>query len=270
VTDQPASSSGKWDDLKQRVLSAIAMVAIGVIGVWAGGFWIHALVAIAAGMMVWELVRMVDTNVPSKALWLGVVSALALFIASYAPAPVFILPLLLAPAFVGYGQVSSGKKMVAPYIAVILCAGFGLIALRDDFGILWMTWLLIVVVGTDVAGYFAGRLLGGPKFWPAISPKKTWSGTIAGWICAALIGLLFAALFNGGPHVIWVSIVVAFASQLGDIAESAIKRRTGVKDSSNLIPGHGGLLDRFDGLLGAALILVLIELIIIFPPAASL
>jgi phosphatidate cytidylyltransferase len=230
------------------------MVAIGVIGVWAGGFWIHALVAIAAGMMVWELVRMVDTNVPSKALWLGVVSALALFIASYAPAPVFILPLLLAPAFVGYGQVSSGKKMVAPYIAVILCAGFGLIALRDDFGILWMTWLLIVVVGTDVAGYFAGRLLGGPKFWPAISPKKTWSGTIAGWICAALIGLLFAALFNGGPHVIWVSI----------------KRRTGVKDSSNLIPGHGGLLDRFDGLLGAALILVLIELIIIFPPAASL
>jgi phosphatidate cytidylyltransferase len=144
-----------------------------------------------------------------------------------------------------------------------------LIALRDDFGIIWMAWLLIVVIVTDVAGYFAGRILGGPKFWPAVSPKKTWSGTIAGWFGAALVGAVFAGLYGGGITVVGVSVAVAFASQLGDIAESAIKRHVGVKDSSNLIPGHGGLLDRFDGMLGAALLLIIVELFLDFPPSVA-
>jgi phosphatidate cytidylyltransferase len=148
-------------------------------------------------------------------------------------------------------------------------AGFSLIALRDDFGIIWMAWLLIVVIVTDVAGYFAGRILGGPKFWPAVSPKKTWSGTIAGWFGAALVGAVFAGLYGGGITVVGVSVAVAFASQLGDIAESAIKRHVGVKDSSNLIPGHGGLLDRFDGMLGAALLLIIVELFLDFPPSVA-
>jgi phosphatidate cytidylyltransferase len=132
-----------------------------------------------------------------------------------------------------------------------------------------MAWLLFVVIVTDVAGYFAGRMLGGPKFWPRVSPKKTWSGTIAGWIGAALVGWIFGALYNGGPYVIYISVAVALGSQLGDIAESAIKRHVGVKDSSSLIPGHGGLLDRFDGMLGAALLLIIIEMFVNFPPVAG-
>jgi phosphatidate cytidylyltransferase len=129
----------------------------------------------------------------------------------------------------------------------------------------WLIWLVLVVVVTDIAGYFAGRIIGGPKFWPAVSPKKTWSGTIAGWVCAAIVGMVFLRFTTAGPDLPWISAALSLASQLGDIAESAIKRRMGVKDSSHLIPGHGGLLDRFDGLLGASLLMLLVALIVIVP-----
>jgi phosphatidate cytidylyltransferase len=116
---------------------------------------------------------------------------------------------------------------------------------------------VLVVVVTDVAGYFAGRMIGGPKFWPAVSPKKTWSGTVAGWIGAARGGRALCAGAAGRDLPGFLSLV-AFAGQMGDIAESALKRRAGVKDSSHLIPGHGGLLDRFDALIGAALLALML------------
>jgi phosphatidate cytidylyltransferase len=119
---------------------------------------------------------------------------------------------------------------------------------------------------SDVAGYFAGRMLGGPKFWPRVSPKKTWSGTIAGWIGAALVGAIWAAWLDAGWETIGISVALAMMAQMGDIAESAVKRKVGVKDSSNLLPGHGGLFDRFDAMLGAALMLLVIESISEFPP----
>ena len=114
-------------------------------------------------------------------------------------------------------------------------------------------------------GYFAGRSLGGPKFWPAISPKKTWSGTVAGWVGAALVGLGFVVFTGAGWGLIVLSPLVSFAGQMGDIAESWIKRRTGVKDSSRLIPGHGGVLDRFDALIGAVVLVMLLGLILPLP-----
>ena len=130
---------------------------------------------------------------------------------------------------------------------------------------LWIGWLILVVAVTDIAGYFAGRAIGGPKFWPSVSPKKTWSGTMAGWIGAAVVGAIFARWSTAGPELVLISAVAALASQMGDIAESAIKRRMAVKDSSHLIPGHGGLLDRFDGLIGATLMMVLVTEIIFVP-----
>lgn len=117
-------------------------------------------------------------------------------------------------------------------------------------------WLVALVIATDTAGYFAGKTIGGPKFWARISPKKTWAGTIAGWIAAALVGLLF-----GGVGLMVISALVAFASQMGDAAESALKRHTGIKDSSNLIPGHGGVFDRFDAMMGAALVVTVLNLL---------
>ena len=152
------------------------------------------------------------------------------------------------------------RAVALGYTALILLAGLGLIALRGEYGMLWVLWLVALVVGSDVAGYFAGRIFGGPKLWPRVSPKKTWSGTVAGWLVAVALALAFMPLLGAGAGLIVASILITMAGQAGDIAESAIKRHAGVKDSSNLIPGHGGVMDRFDALIAAALVaLVLIQ-----------
>jgi phosphatidate cytidylyltransferase len=152
------------------------------------------------------------------------------------------------------------------FSSAILVAGFGLVHLRDDFGFVWMVWLALIVIASDILGYFAGRLIGGPKFWPKVSPKKTWSGTIAGWVGAAVVGVFYAWKGLAGGEIVGISVALAIAGQFGDIAESALKRRMGVKDSSSILPGHGGMFDRFDAMLGAALFLLLVEQIIDFPP----
>ena len=164
-----------------------------------------------------------------------------------------MLPLLAAAVLVGAETVPRAR---APFAALALWALLGAWVigdLRAGAGLLWVLWLVVIVIVSDVAGYFAGKALGGPKFWPRISPKKTWSGTVAGWIGAACVGAAFAGPLGAGAGLIAVSVLVGFAGQMGDIAESAVKRMQGVKDSSNLIPGHGGVLDRFDAMLGAAL-----------------
>jgi phosphatidate cytidylyltransferase len=141
------------------------------------------------------------------------------------------------------------------YGGAILLAGAALIWLRcQPLGLVLTLWLLAVVIASDIMGYFAGRLLGGPKFWPRVSPKKTWSGTVAGWIGALIVAWAFFGWL--GQILIIAAPFVAFAGQMGDIVESAIKRRAGVKDSSQLIPGHGGVLDRFDAVIFAALTVV--------------
>ncbi|HVG47023.1 MAG TPA: phosphatidate cytidylyltransferase, partial [Rubellimicrobium sp.] len=145
----------------------------------------------------------------------------------------------------------------------------GLVTFRLDYGFFWLLWLIGVVVMTDIAGYFAGRLIGGPKFWPRVSPKKTWSGTIAGWVGAALIGLVFNSVAHVGAEIVPLSVLLSIASQWGDIAESALKRRMGVKDTSALIPGHGGLFDRFDALLGASLFMLLVSAVLGIPGGAG-
>jgi len=243
--------SGNWSDLRARVLSAIVMVTVGAGAIWAGGIWFLLLVLAACLAMVWELGKLVRLD-----FWiLFVLMAMTLNVLnetfsvwgrafSFAFLPVAILlDAKFAPRWAPAG-----------YIAVILLACLALIWLRDDFGFVPILWLVGVVVASDVAGYFAGRALGGPKFWPAISPKKTWSGTIAGWVGAALVGLGFVLAGQGGWAMVLLSPFVAFAGQMGDITESWFKRRAGVKDASNLIPGHGGVLDRFDALIFAALL----------------
>jgi phosphatidate cytidylyltransferase len=154
------------------------------------------------------------------------------------------------------------------FLSLVMLAGFEMMTVRDDFGLVWIIWLILIVVVSDVAGYFAGRMFGGPKFWPRVSPKKTWSGTVAGWIGAAAIGLFFASWQGTGFLLIPYSVFVAFAAQMGDIAESAVKRMVGVKDSSSLIPGHGGFLDRFDGMLGASFFVLVVAGLFGFPPGA--
>ncbi|MCE8006466.1 phosphatidate cytidylyltransferase [Aestuariivita sp.] len=262
------NTAAQWHDLIVRMGSGAVMLAIGLAAVAAGGDIFHGFVALICGAMVWELVRMLAPGVPNVAWQLGLMAGIASMVAIYLPAGV-ALPLLMAPAIVGLAWLDQHRRLYMIFVILVLLAGFGMMSVRDDFGFVWMLWLALVVVSTDVAGYFAGRMLGGPRFWPRVSPKKTWSGTVAGWIAAALVGLVFALTTKVGLELIGISAAVSMASQMGDISESAVKRKMGVKDSSSLIPGHGGLLDRFDGMLGASVFLLIVGQIIGFPPGLA-
>ncbi|ABG32140.1 phosphatidate cytidylyltransferase [Roseobacter denitrificans] len=259
------AESEKWADLAVRLTSGAAMVLLGLWGVWMGGHVFHALVALICGLMIWELVRMLQPRNPPVAIQLGLLGGAVAGAAIYLPVG-FALPILIAPALVGFGQLTQNRALYMVFTVLVLLAGFGMMSVRDDLGFGWMLWLVLVVVATDVVGYFAGRMIGGPKFWPRVSPKKTWAGTAFGWVGAAAVGAYFVVTTGAGAQLVGVSVAVSMASQMGDIAESAIKRRVGIKDSSNLIPGHGGLLDRFDGMLGAAVFLLIIGPFIAFPP----
>lgn len=258
-------NASRWTDLRPRVISAAVLIALSLIAVWIGGIAWRAFISLACGIMVWELVRMVDTARDKSAPVLGVLAGGCALAAAYLP-PAFALPLLLLPSMAGFGRMERGGVTYAVLTALILLAGYGFMKLRADLGLVWMLWLVCVVVITDVGGYFAGRAFGGPKLWPRVSPKKTWSGAIAGWVGAALVGLIFAGTTHAGIGLMGISVAISMASQIGDMAESTVKRRAGVKDSSALIPGHGGLLDRFDGMLGAALFLLLAGQVVDFPP----
>jgi phosphatidate cytidylyltransferase len=141
------------------------------------------------------------------------------------------------------------------YAAVMLMAP---IVLRADteFGFFAMLFLFAIVWTTDILGYFAGRAIGGPKLMPAISPKKTWAGAVAGTLGAVVVALLVAhwfATFALGP-IAAVALLLSVMAQLGDLLESWVKRRFGAKDASHIIPGHGGVMDRLDGFWAAALV----------------
>ncbi len=256
----PDPAANRWADLRPRVLSAIVMVLVGAVEIWLGGLAFAALVIVVTGLMVWELAQMTAPARRRTPITLAFAAGIALAAAVALQGDLSVLALALPSFFLALTP-RRDRRISAGYAMAIMVAGYGLIFLRETGGTQAILWLVLVVIASDVLGYFAGRILGGPKFWPAISPKKTWSGTLAGWIGAALVGLGFWAAGQGGAILIVMSPLVAFAGQMGDIAESWIKRRAGVKDSSTLIPGHGGVLDRFDALIGAVCLVMAISLV---------
>jgi phosphatidate cytidylyltransferase len=246
------SNAAKWADLIPRAGSAIVMLVVGLACVWFGGLWYSALIALAVGCMIYELRLLGKARDHKVAVFLGGLAAVLTWFLPVLP-NITILPVVAGMIAATIGGVRKPFPIGVAAGAIIL-AGFVLVSLRTDAGIVWVFWLLFVVIASDVAGYFVGKTFGGPKFWPRLSPKKTWSGTVGGWMAAGVIGGLFAATTGAGPILIPISAAMAFAAQLGDIGESWLKRRAGVKDSSRLIPGHGGFMDRFDGLVGACMI----------------
>jgi len=251
-------TSERWSDLNQRIISAGVLAAVGLTSIILGGLVFTLFVSLLCGAMIWELTRVSNGNA-FISLALAVAVALVIFFEPGGYLVSAIILLVGVPAL--FYVISDFNKIHVVIIAVMVTAsGLVMQTLRFDLGLVWVLWLVLIVIATDVAGYFAGRMIGGPKFWPSLSPKKTWSGTAAGWVLAAIVGMCFDVSFLG-PLVL-LSVLVSFASQMGDIAESALKRKFGIKDSSNLIPGHGGFLDRFDGMIAATLVLGVLSVII--------
>ncbi|MGO4907792.1 phosphatidate cytidylyltransferase [Pseudorhodobacter sp. W20_MBD10_FR17] len=267
------SPSNRWQDLRPRMISAAIMASVAAVEIWLGGVSFTVMVVALSALMLWELATITGlkttygpfslspTQLPLMLAGFGALCLCAALLSSHAIAAA----LLLVPALVFALTPRRDRGLAALWAAGSMIAGFGLISLRQDAGTAAIVWLVLVVVTSDVMGYFAGRILGGPKFWPAISPKKTWSGTVAGWLGAAGVGMAFWSMGYAPAGIVLLSAVVSFAGQMGDIAESWIKRRTGVKDSSNLIPGHGGFMDRFDAMTGAVVLVMLLSLAMTLP-----
>lgn len=245
----------RWGDLSVRLTSGVIMAALGILGIILGGVWFQMLTVFVTAVMVWELWMMLAPDRPTPGMLLAALVASVVSGLLTVASPWFLIFFLFVPC-AGALALEREKATFFGFALGVQLAGWGLVVFRAEHGFAWLLWLVLVVMVTDVFGYFIGRSLGGPKFWPRISPKKTWSGTAAGWIASAIVGILFWAITDAGLWIVLISALVSLASQMGDIAESALKRRMGVKDSSSLIPGHGGLFDRFDGLLGGSLFML--------------
>ena len=255
-----------WSDLRSRMISAVVLIVVGGVDVIIGGFPLTLLVALVSGLMIWELARLTAPMAMLDAVGLGLGAALCVMIEAAFGGITFAF--LALPALALTLTPRRDARLAGFCALALMVSAHTLLALRDLGGIAGILWLIAIVVAADTAGYFFGRKFGGPKFWPQISPKKTWSGTIAGWVSAFFIGLGFWFFGPGGWELIVLSPLIAFAGQMGDIAESWIKRRAGVKDSSALIPGHGGFLDRFVALNGAAVAFFVLSPLLGWPTGA--
>jgi phosphatidate cytidylyltransferase len=251
------SASDRWADLKPRFLSAVVMVIVGAFALFEGDILWAMLLILGVAAMHWEMTRMV-TPLSRQALWLSAV--LAACVTGFAMGQYgFFWPMvsLVIGALVQVAFFHTHKLRAVLFSFAMMGTGLFLYELRTDFGLVFTLWIVLVVAVTDICGYFFGRIIGGPKFWTRISPKKTWSGILGGWLGAGLVTyVIFTELVHDRhlDEIILFGIVLSFASQMGDFAQSALKRATGVKDSSNIIPGHGGVFDRFDGLIGATVV----------------
>ena len=256
-------------NLQLRVISSVVLIVAVLAVTYLGGVAFRLLSAAIAGAMFYEWCAMSRTATSGRyqlvATALLAVVLLALVL-GYSAAGILILLALSIVACVFDSRMGGQGLWVPAGLAYAGLSGVSLAFLRDGDqpGLYAILFLFAVVWATDISAYFVGRSLGGPKLAPAISPGKTQSGAIGGTIGGVLAGMAFAA-FAGLSNFQMLALVVFFlsiVSQVGDLFESWVKRRNGVKDSGNIIPGHGGVMDRVDGLVAAAFALYAIGLML--------
>ena len=257
--DGPATGSAPQrfgPDLWPRVAAAVAMGSVAVAATWIGGFLFAAFWWLASIVVLWEWQRLVggERLIVARVVAGAVALALAALSALHDSIAGVVAALILGAAAVGW--IAGGREGIWAAAGVLyagaLVASVGLLRVSPSFGMASILWLFAVVWGADIAAYFAGRLIGGPRLWPRVSPGKTWAGAIVGAFAGAVLGLMLGAWTNRLAALFWLGLATAIVSELGDLFESALKRRFGVKDSSGLIPGHGGLMDRLDAFTSAS------------------
>jgi phosphatidate cytidylyltransferase len=265
MTSSPSAKPFDWRNLGLRVASAAILAPAVVLIVWFGGWPFVLLLLASAALLTAEWGKMTAPGSPIRtALTMGVATAVAAVIAARGDYPLawgaLALGALAAALFTrirGLAERPSDAAFGVIYVGAPLVS---LIWLRaEPSGRAWTLLLFAITWGADIAAFLVGSVLRGPKLWPRISPNKTWSGFIGGLVAAAGAGAAMAGLSEGpvSPTLVWASLIGllgGLATMAGDLLESMMKRRFGVKDSGDLIPGHGGLLDRVDGLMIAVLV----------------
>ena len=267
---EPAQSAPQ-SDLLTRFAAGVVMIAVACVAIYLGGWPFRLLTAAAAGVMMLEWG---DMHKAKRAwTWLGI---------ALLAAPTLILPEWLFPAADRDPAELSPEIFDQAAMAIVAVLGLALLytllsrRLTLGWGFLYVAlpafallvlswawfelvfWLMLVTWSTDIFAYFAGRAIGGPKLAPKISPNKTWAGLVGGMAGAGVAGLAAAWAFDIGPPFLWLGAPLGLVAQLGDLYESRVKRRLGVKDSGAILPGHGGVLDRLDGLLPVTLVTLLV------------
>jgi len=250
---------GKIEQILQNIDKERFVTGIGLILVVALIGWIDSSIltwlflGIAFMFSIYEAMKLFDVDdntlyVYALALW-----AISFFYIN--PDDLLFLALIAYTSWMVYKSEVDFKKV---YIFLYPTASFlFLLALYKGFGMEALIWLVIVVALTDTAAYFTGRAIGKTQFCP-VSPKKTWEGVIGGVVIATIAGGFYGVLFVSPILAVFISLIVSFASIFGDLFESYLKRHAGVKDSGNLLPGHGGVLDRTDGYLFGGILMVIL------------
>jgi phosphatidate cytidylyltransferase len=263
-------------DLKARILSGLLLAAVGVVITYAGVVPFAVLVVAVTTLMSWEWGRVVRSgNLDAAfAVHAGAVAAAVLLSALGYAALGFIL-VIIGALLVLLHQFGRQGRLSGLGVLYVGVPAVSLLWLRSDepYGFAAVVFILLVVCTTDTFAYFGGRSIGGARLWPRISPNKTWAGLASGVVAATLVGALFGSFLDGASQLglALTAFALALVSQAGDLAESALKRGFGVKDASALIPGHGGFLDRLDGLVFAATFVALFALFAnVHAPASAL
>lgn len=245
-------------DLLPRIVSSVVLIVIAVIAAWSGGL-VAAIVVSAIVAIVhveWAGVTEGPAAAP-RVFTVAIIASLLAFGFGSVPASLLIAAVTIVGAAV------AGPRPWRPLGAFYaLALGLSLLVLRDsaDYGLAAIVIVVSVVAATDIGAFVAGRTIGGPKLWPAISPNKTWAGAIGG-LAAGFVAGIIATILLGlalGAALALVVVVLSVTSQCGDLFESFVKRRFGAKDSGRLVPGHGGMMDRVDGLVFASAVAVAI------------
>ncbi|HET7124612.1 MAG TPA: phosphatidate cytidylyltransferase [Bradyrhizobium sp.] len=262
----PAAVAGQGSrNLLMRVIAGAVLAPVAIAIAYAGGWpWITLVTLAAIGLYI-EWLTIVGAAREMRVVGVGSI-ALAIAGCCLALGGIDAALLALVLGLAGIACFSPERRRWSAagfgYAAVAQLASVWL-RLDPDMGFVALVFVLLIVWATDIGGYVAGRGIGGPKLWPRVSPKKTWAGAIGGFSASLIVAAGFAVFGSNKSDptltlkmapLLLLAAVLSIASQLGDLFESAVKRRFGVKDSSHVIPGHGGLMDRLDGFVAAVLL----------------
>jgi phosphatidate cytidylyltransferase len=251
-------------NLIMRVIAALVLAPVAILIAYLGG-WIWATLAVLAAIGLYaEWLSIVGMAGRWQIMAPGII---ALIMTGWWLGQAHFAPLLVTLAlglFVVAALAPERRIWAAAGFLYAAAAQIAAILLRMDpgHGLPALILILFVVWATDIGGYIAGRSIGGPKLWPRVSPNKTWAGAIGGFAASLVVASGFAAFkFAGTSPLLTLGALLSIAAQFGDLFESAVKRRFGVKDSGRLIPGHGGLLDRLDGFVAAIVLAAIFGLL---------